>query len=91
MSTATSSSNSALKPIFGDYFPGEVLYQDAEVEPLFKSPHSAAWFIRNNKPELARAGAIAIHAGKMYVNPARFAIVAEKAAVRMAQAMYSRK
>ena len=73
-------------PVFGNFFPLNKLWDDNSGKPLFPSEHSARWFVRANRSALAEGEAIALFTGRMLVDPARCAIVAEKVSINMAKA-----
>jgi len=72
-------------PVIGDFYPLDALYQEGADRAIFPSEQSARWFLRQNRPALAQARAIAIHAGRMLVNPDRFRDVAVAVAINAAQ------
>ena len=72
-------------PALGDFLPLESLW-DASNSPIFRGEQSARWFIRTNRLALVEGQAIAIHAGRMLVHPARFLQVAQQVALRSAAA-----
>lgn len=39
---------------------------------LFRSDGSLQWFLRKHKQQLVEAGALLLHCGQWYVDPARF-------------------
>jgi hypothetical protein len=70
--------------VVGEFSPLAALWDGGGSRPLFLSESSARWFLRANRSALVEAKAIAIHAGRMLVHPARFAEVAERIAVQSA-------
>ncbi len=74
-----------VSPVIGDFFPLTALYAESAPGAMFPSEQSARWFLRQNRPALAEAKAIAIHAGRMLVNPERVRDVAVRVAINAAQ------
>lgn len=65
-------------PILENFEPFASLWQgDA---PLYPSEQSARWGLRQLRPELAQARAVAVHRREILVHPQRFAEVAERQA-----------
>ena len=50
-------------------------------DPPYPSEFSARWALRKMRTPLAQASAVAIHRGRVFVHPQRFADVAEKDAI----------
>ena len=71
------------RPVVGQFFAKEVLLDESQAVS-FPSESSLAWFVRNNRVALTEARAIAFHAGRMIVHPARFAAIAEAVALNNA-------
>jgi hypothetical protein len=68
--------------VLGDFTLPEALWAEGGVTaPLFPSPSSWQWFLRQHRDELAQAEAIAIHAGRLLVNEGRVELVAKAAAI----------
>ena len=66
-------------PVFGSFHSLPILWEpDAG---LFPSESSARWFLRLHRQALIDAEAIAIHTGRILVDPARVSLVAEKVAL----------
>ncbi len=84
--TATSNNTPKLTPVFGAFFPLPALWTEAETSPLFNSEQSARWFIRKHRGALCQAGALAIHTGRLLVDPIKAAKVAEQVAIEAAGA-----
>ncbi len=74
-----------VSPVIGDFYPLNALYAENATGAIFPSEQSARWFLRQNRPALTEAKAIAIHAGRMLVNPDRFRDVAVRVAINAAQ------
>lgn len=72
------------RPILGEYFSLETLWDTEAPAPLFNSEGAARWFLRKNRVSLVEAKATAIHAGKLLVHPERFAAVAVTVALHNA-------
>lgn len=72
-------------PILGGFIPLGALWDEAGGAALFPSENSARWFIRSHRAELLQAQALAMHAGRMLVDPERFGIVARAVAITMAE------
>jgi len=54
--------------------------------PPFPSEQSARWQLRELRPQLAEAGALAIFRGRYFVHPARFVEVIQRVAIEAARA-----
>jgi hypothetical protein len=71
-------------------------FQLGEFQPLaslwtgdaapYPSEQSARWELRTLRRELAEAGALALHRGRLFVHPQRLAAVLERAAVERVRA-----
>lgn len=70
-----------IRPIFGEFYRPEVLWDAESPKPMFASQDSARWFIRKHRRALVAAKAIAKHAGWTLVHPKRFEKVAEAVAL----------
>lgn len=73
-------------PIFANFFPKSKLYDEKTRPRLFQSETSASWFLRVHREKLVKANAIAVHAGRILVDPDRCAKVAEEVALENARA-----
>lgn len=89
-SNTTHAESPAYQPVLGDFFPLQILFDEREKSAPFTSEQSCRWFLRQHRSELVRAQAIAIHAGRMIVNPDRVRTVALEVAKAAAQASAKR-
>jgi hypothetical protein len=80
----------AYQPVLGDFFSLPILFDERDQKAIFPSEQSARWFLRQHRSELVKAQAIAIHAGRMLVNPDRVRAVAIEVAMAAAQASAKR-
>lgn len=72
--------------VFGSFYPVQTLWNDSGGSPLFPSEHSARWFLKVNRKALTDAEAIALHTGRMLIDPTRCADVALQIAIARAKA-----
>lgn len=73
-------------PFMGEFKPLADLW-GGEGAP-YPSEVSARWAVRQMKNELADAGAVALHRGRLFVHPVKFAEVAQRRAVEAMRKRY---
>ena len=77
----------AVDPVMGaDFEPLASLWQGAN--PAYPSEQSARWAVKQIQGELAKAGALGLHRGRLFVNRATFAEVARTRALAAASKRY---
>lgn len=72
-------------PVFGSFYPLQTLWEGGAGASLFPSESSARWFLRVHRNALVEAEAIAIHTGRMLVDPFRCSTVAQRLALESAK------
>lgn len=72
--------------IMGEFKPLSVLW-DGEGAP-YPTETAARWALNSLRGELAEAGGIALHRGRLFIKPDQFAEVARRHAVAAAQRRY---
>ena len=65
--------------VMADFVPLESLW--VGTNPTYPSEFSARWELRKLRDQLAKAQAVAIHRGRLYIHPQRFAQVVEQVAI----------
>lgn len=66
-------------PFMADFVPLKQLWEGASAP--YPSEYSARWALRKLRAELAQTQAVALHRNNLLVHPARFAEVAQRAAI----------
>ena len=66
-------------PFMAEFQPLSALWEGSNAP--YPSEYSARWELRKLRDELAQSRAVAMHRGRLFVHPVRFAEVAEKAAI----------
>lgn len=72
-------------PVFGSFYPLQTLWEGGGGASLFPSESSARWFLRVHRNALVEAEAIAIHTGRMLVDPFKCSTVAQRLAIDLAK------
>ena len=71
-----------IKPVFGRFYPANVLYDDNSPMRLYPSHAAMVWALRTYRDFFLADNAIARHTGRIVVDPVQCAIVAEKIALK---------
>ena len=75
-----------IRPVFGTFYPPEILYAEHSPKRLYASKISMTWALRTHREAFVAARAIGKHAGVLVVDPDRCAVAAENIALEMAGA-----
>jgi hypothetical protein len=78
-SAKSTSPTGAPAPFLAEFRPLRELWESDQ--PLFPGEQSARWWLRNHRPKLAEADAVAIHRRELFVHPQRVAAVMEREAL----------